>query len=364
MTLPGCSRHNSNVITSNHESPESTETVETVETNRAEFTNKTSYKEWKISPDTIIIKVDNIPVYWPEFHFWLNYIKKYYKRYHKLNKITDWTVEQNGMSLSEFFLSSAVGYACKGRAIEAKAEELGIKLSKDDLAEIEKKRESDIKIYSRPEYLRIVRKMYASEKVFNYLTKIDYLTKYVFKYFYGANGEKCSSEDVSAYVKEKSYMCAKYIFLPNSDTDNNDLSTEERTKNYKLLENILGRLDASEAPLTLFDTLMNDYSKDTTVSISLYGRLFVSGSIGKEFENACLKLKENEYSRIIKTGDGYYIVLRMPISPDMTVDGNTLRYNTAYEYLFKKQIESWYAKMKIKHEEAYYKIDIKELPDN
>jgi hypothetical protein len=324
----------------------------------------TSYEKGELSGKTLILTVGSTPVYWPEFHFWLNYIKKHYKKYHNLDEITDWSVEQNGMSLSEFFLSCAVGYACKDRAIEAKAKELGIKLSEDDLAEIEKKRESNIKIYSKSEYLRIVARMYVSEEVFNYLTKIDYLGKYLFESFYGANGEKCSDEDVSAYVKEKGIMCAKYIFLSNTDSDGNELSAEKRAKNYKLLENILGRLGANDAPPTLFDALMNEYGEDTTVSNYPDGRLFVSGSMGKEFESAYLKLKENEYSGIVKTDHGYYVILRKPIFPDMTAAGNTLRYWTAYEYLFKNQIDDWYAKMKIKYEDAYYKIDVKELPDN
>lgn len=344
MAFFGCTSLNSDAITS-----------------RGHPISESPYKKGELSAETLILTVGSTPVYWPEFLFWLKYITKHYKKVNKLDEITDWSVEQNEMSLSEFFLSTAVDYACKDRAIEAKAKELGIELSEDDLAEIEKKRQNNIKIYTKSEYLRIIRRVYVSEEVFNYLTKIDYLAQYLFECLYGVKGEKCSDEDVSAYVRGKGYMCAKYIFLSNADADGNELSAKERAEKYKLLEDILGQLDASDDPLTLFDALMNEYGEDPTVSNYPDGRLFVSGRMGEEFESAYLELKENEYSGIVKADDGYYVILRTPIFPDMTVAGNTLRYWTAYEYLFKKQIEDGCAEMEIEYEDAYYKIDVQGL---
>jgi hypothetical protein len=86
----------------------------------------------------------------------------------------------------------------------------------------------------------------------------------------------------------------------------------------------------------------------------------------QEFESAYLKLEEDKYSRIVKTGKGYYIILRKPIFPDMTADssGNTLRYRTAYDHLFKNQIEDMSAKIDVKYEEVYYRIDPEKLQDN
>jgi hypothetical protein len=224
---------------------------------------------------------------------------------------------------------------------------------------MEKKRKSNIEIYgSESEYLRIVGSMYFSEDVFNYLSKIDYLGNYMFQYFYGSNGEKCSDQDVYACVEKQGYKCAKYIFLSNTDSDGKELKAEECEENYKLLENILGQLGGSNDPLMLFDALMDKYGKEMTASNYPDGRLFVSGGVEEEFEKAFMQLKENEYSGIVKTGQGYYIILRMPIFPDMRVDssGSTLRYSTAYDYMFKKQVEDLAAKMEIKYEDAYYKL--------
>lgn len=331
-----------------------------------ESAERPSYMIGKISSDTLILTVGSSPVYWPEFLFWLKYIQKYYRSYHNIDRITDWSVEQNGMDLKNFFLSTAVGYACKDRAIEAKAEEIGIELSCHDLEEINKQRQDNIKIYgSELEYIRIVSSMYVTEDVFKYLTKIDYLGNYMFEHIYGKKGEKCNDKAVSAYVKEQGLMCAKYIFLSKTDPAGNDVGTEKRAENLLLLKDILGRLDSSDNPPALFDEMMIQYGEDRAMLNYPDGRLFVSDAMGQEFESAYLKLGENKYSDIVQADKGLYIILRTPIFPDMTVDssGNTLRYHTAYDHLFKNQVEEWSSEIKVKYEDAYYTIDVEGIQD-
>ena len=310
--------------------------------------------------DTPILVAGSATIYWPEFHFWLNYIKKYYKKYNKIDEITDWNVTQNGKSLREYFLSSAVDYTCKNRAIEAKAEEFGIKLSGVNLKEMEKNRKDNIKIYGTWEYLRIVRRMYMSEQVYNYLMKIEYLSKQMLEFLYGENSERCSDEDIFAYVREKGFMCAKYIFLTDTDSSGNKLTPDKLSGKRIILNDILSRLNAIENPQSTFNTLIAKYSDDKSIAGYNDGRLFVPGSMDNEFENACIKLKENEFSGIVKTENGYYVIMRMPVFPDMKADlsGITLRNLAANDYLFKKQVEEWCAGMIIEYEDAYYNIDV------
>jgi hypothetical protein len=201
-----------------------------------------------------------------------------------------------------------------------------------------------------------------SEEVFNYLTKIDYLGNYLFEYLYGDFAEKCSDEDILTYIEQEGYICAKYIFLSNVDAEGNYLNAKNREEKYELLEQILGRLDASDSPMNLFDELIKEHGEDMAISMYPDGRLLVSGSMGKEFRDAYYKLEENEYSEIVETDDGCYILLRMPIDPSMRADptGNSLRHWVAYE-LFKGQVEDWSSEMEIHYEDAYYEINVEEL---
>jgi len=321
-------------------------------------TDDSSVKEEELPFDTLILTVNSNPVYWPEFKFWLNYINKYYKNNHP-DAIANWDAKKMGMGLNEFLFSTAVGYACKDRAIEAKAKELGIELSVRDMAEIETKRKSNIEIYgSEMEYLRIVSSMYVSEDVFNYLSKIDYLGDYLFKNLYGANGEKCTDEEVATFIKKQSLICAKFIFLSNKDDQGNMLSTERQAENQSLMEDIVSQLIGSDEPMSLFNQLMNKYNKDVTAANYPDGCLLTSGSKGEAFDKAYSKLKDYECSGVVKTDEGWYIILRMPIAPDMSVDssGVTLRYTTAYDYLFKKKVEDMALKMDVKYEDIYYNL--------
>lgn len=315
----------------------------------------------KLWVETPILKINGTPVYGAEFRFWLNTIEKHYKKFHHLDAIIDWSAEQNGMPLKDFFLSTAAGYACKDRAIAVQADALGIKLSKNILSQIEEKRQNDIRIFgSRSEYLRIIRRMYVSEQVYNYLTRIDYLATSLFEYYYGAKGEKCTDAEVWKYVRTNGLMCAKYIFRSNTGAGGRPLDSKRRAENKELLRRLLGRLDAAPAPLVLFETLMSSYGQDPKILSYPQGRLLVPGRMGNEFESAYSVLEVNAYSGIIETDGGSYIILRMPIYPDMAADraGNTLRYRTAYDFLFKKQIEVWCAQLPIEYEDIYHQIDV------
>jgi hypothetical protein len=353
----GCSGNRYTVAGLN-ETAVKAEPVKAADSGSVQSAGDTFLNEEELPCDTLILTVNSDPVYWPEFKFWLKYIEKYYQNNHP-DELANWDAKKMGMGLNEFFFSTATGYACKDRAIEAKAKELGIELSVRDLAEIEKKRKSNIEIYgSELEYLRIVSSMYVTEDVFNYLTQIDYLGEYLFKDLYGASGEKCTDEDVSGFIKDRELRCAKFVFLSNKDDEGNLLSTEKQAENYRLMADMISQLTGSSEPMSLFNQWMNKYNSEITAANYPDGCLFISGSRGDAFEDAYSKLKDYECSGVIKSDDGLYLILRMPITPDMPVDssGTTLRYTTAYGYLYKKTVEDMAAKMDVKYEEVYYKL--------
>jgi hypothetical protein len=157
-----------------------------------------SYDRGALGAHTEIVTIGSSAVAWPEFYFWLRFIEKHYRNVHRIEAITNWNARQNGMPLKEFFLSSAVGYACKERAIEAKSLELGVDLSTADWQQIAQTRERNIQIYGRSEYLRMIMRMYVSEEVFAYLTRMDRLGMRLFAHLYGENGEKCPGKNISA----------------------------------------------------------------------------------------------------------------------------------------------------------------------
>lgn len=155
----------------------------------------------KFTANSEILIIGSSPVRWPEFYFWLRFIEKHYRKFHRIDKISEWSTRQNGKPLKAFFLSSAVEYACQERAIEAKARELGLELSSADEAKIAQVKQKRRAIFGRTEYLRMIRREYVSEEVFAYLTRMDHLGRRLYALLYGENGEKCPEDNASACRK-------------------------------------------------------------------------------------------------------------------------------------------------------------------
>ncbi|MFT3907739.1 MAG: hypothetical protein QM718_15685 [Steroidobacteraceae bacterium] len=298
-----------------------------------------------------ILNVDGQPVYWPEVRFWIAYIGKYYLRTHNIDKISDWSVTQNGLPLREFFLTTAIDYARKDRAIESKARELGLDISAEEQQRLVQERQREIQIYGgESEYRRIVESMYGSEEVFEFLKKMDLLGNAVFERVYGTRGERCDDACVSGYVQQQKLMLVRYVFLPGIDTEQKPLALRQRTANQQRLTTMLQRLKASKEPVTLFDALATDGGN----------QILGPQARGQSFASAYAKLQPDQYSGVVTTTEGDYLILRLPVVADMPVGdtGRSLRYWTAYQSLFKPDVSAWIASQKVELLPAYAQIDV------
>jgi hypothetical protein len=304
-------------------------------------------------------------VHWSEFRFWLIYLGHYYKTAHALSTIENWHVQQNGVALRDSFLSAATGYVCNDTAIEEQATAAGIQLTPEDLAEQARIRADNIRIYgSYSEYLRIVGAMYGSEAQFQYLAKIDRLSTYLFARLYGSGGEQCSDDCVGKFIDSQGLTAVLYIFRAGTDAATHKLATPQRRRSdYRLLKRLHSQLQASEAPSALFLKLVSRYSDDKSLADYPEGRILARDAKGPEFDAAIRSLGEDTFSDVIKAPDGYYLILRKPLSATTAVDtsGMTLRYWAAYESLFKAQIGNWCADLPIKFADSYQHIDVEGL---
>jgi hypothetical protein len=132
---------------------------------------------------------------------------------------------------------------------------------------------------------------------------------------------------------------------------------------HKLAESLARQLHGSAAPALLFTTLRDKYSKDTSMAQFPDGRLIARGVKGAAFDAAYALLKDGAVSGVIAGGDGYYILQRLPITPNMAVDtgGVRLRYWAAYNQLFKPQIAAWCRALPIVYADAWKQIDVTQL---
>jgi hypothetical protein len=319
--------------------------------------------------ETVVMTVDDSPVYWPEFLYWLRFTTGFYEDQNGIEAITDWTAQVNGTPLKQFILTSAVDYVGRHRALEAQAKEMGFALSDAQKQEMASMRAENVATYgSETEYQRIIRQTYVTESVYNYLLEIGYLSSDVFTALYGQSGEKLTDAELASYVSERGLLCARYVFLSDTGTGTVPLSAEEKAKNRELLQDLIKQLEASNDPASLFAEFVTKYGQDPNASPYAEGVVFTAAQMPAEFMTAFNQLQEGRWSGVVETGKGLYLIMRMPLKPDMIADqsGNTLRYRAAYEYLFEKQVNAWYADMKVKFTKAYDVVDLESLfgPDD
>jgi hypothetical protein len=319
--------------------------------------------DFKFAYNTVMFTIDEKPVYFPEFLFALKYVAKHYKRMNGIDKISDWGVDQDELDLKTYILTNAVNVSFRHCVIEKKAAEFGLSLTDEDLAEMEKRKKKDIETYGYGEYIRIVSKMYVSEKMFDYLSRVDRLSAYLFEYLYGKNGRQCTDEDVKNYVRENNFICAKYIFFPLTDKDGKKVTNEEEKKQLEKIQQLHNELKESDNIIKAFNVAIRKHNtgiQEENMNRYPNGRLMVSDYKGNKFKKAYLKTKENQISNIVKTDDGLYIIMPKPILPQMQImnGAGTLRQRTAYDYLYKNQIEAWAAVKKVAYADTFYLFEM------
>lgn len=311
-----------------------------------------------------VLLVGDKPVYWSEYFFWLEYLARYYKSAHGIEAIGDWNAKEAGLELRDYFLDTATAYVCNDRAIEDQARQRGIGLTDAETNKIAKARQDGIRIYgSLAEYQRIVASMYGSEEQYEYLTKIDLLSDHLFRALYGAQGEQCGDDCVAAYVADQGLINTRYIFLANHDAAGRAFSPQRRQARMMRLAGMLRQVDAAADRQAAFSALLDKYNEDPAVANRPQGHLFARGAKPAEFERAYRQLTDNGFSGVVTTEDGYYIIERLPMRPDMQADdaGNTLRYWAAYQYLFKRQISQWCKRTAISYGASYGRINLQTM---
>lgn len=111
---------------------------------------------------------------------------------------------------------------------------------------------------------------------------------------------------------EQNYVTAKHILIPTIDLDTyKDLSEDEKEEAKELADELYSRIQDGED----FDTLMNEYSKDTGLAYYPDGYTFTYGEMVQEFEDTAFSLEEGAVSEPVKSPYGYHIIKKEPLEP-------------------------------------------------
>ena len=322
-----------------------------------------------ISGDTVVARVGDVEITADSLLYFITSSGDTYAQYYSASAIP-WDSElEDGRTLEQGILESALDNAALYALLPAKAQAEGLSFSADGQKNL-------------ANGLMSLSDQAGSEELMNHTLWASGLTQDLFsKQFevydlstqlqekmYGEGTEGYpTDEQVLAYAQDQAgYYRAKHILLKTVDTDN-PLTDEDGnlTGEYEpldeatvaekraLAEDILAQLQAAEDKEALFDQLMEEYSEDTDSSGELNGPdgyTTTKGQMVESFEEAALALGNGEISGIVESPYGYHIIMRLPLNPDDFRDSYIVQamsdlYNT------------WLSESEPETTEAYSQID-------
>lgn len=325
-----------------------------------------AYEAYK--PDTLVATINDKPVYWAEYFYWLHDAVSIISTYY--GEINNWSEPcelDASVSYSEYVNKYALDAAIQYRAMETKAEELGITVTDEDREQFDSTWQDNIEYFGSEEELqKQLDSVFLNMDLYNYINEVSAMYEHVFAELYGEQGEKLDEAEALSYANDMGYMRVKHILISTLDDEGNALSEEEVAEKQTTAQGLLDQLSAIEDPESLetkFDELATEHSEDTGLAAYPDGYCFTNGDMVEEFYNASVALGEGELSELVKSNYGYHIILRLPlrISDVPVSDGvNTIGYLAALG-MYDANIGSWIDEAKVEMAEGFENLDLSKV---
>lgn len=326
-----------------------------------------AYEAYK--PDTLVATINDKPVYWAEYFYWLHDAVSIISTYY--GEINNWSEPcelDASVSYSEYVNKYALDAEIQYRAMETKAEELNITVTDEDREQFDSTWQDNIEYFGSEEELqKQLDSVFLNMDLYNYINEVSALYEHVFAELYGEQGEKLDEAEALSYANDMGYMRVKHILLSILDDEGNALSEEEVAQKLATTEDILNQLNAvaddPEALEAKVDELAAEYSEDSGLAAYPDGYCFSYGDMVEEFYEASVALGEYELSGIVESYYGYHIILRLPLRVDdipMSNGVNTIGYLAALG-MYDANIGSWIDEAKVEMAEGFENLDLSKV---
>ena len=311
-------------------------------------------------PDTVMLTVGKVSVTWEQFFMTL--YSSVMSILYSVDGVPDWDeVSPDGITYKQMALESALERKMYFIATYHGADNLGLALSRDDLADLQHEFDSYAEENGGEDaFMHILWQIEGirSREMFDYMFGANILMIKIFNATFGENAELLSNEAVAAYTEEDRYLMAKHILIGKEEGASGDMQRD-------LIEGLLEVLRAYEGnDFELFFTqLMHEYSEDPELELFPDGYLFKYDEFNQGFASVTADLVPGEISGILETDYSYHIILRLPVDfdaiPIQYIDSGeyySLRYATAVA-LFDELFEEWIASLTPVFTAEYHSLD-------
>jgi len=324
-------------------------------------------------PNEVMLTVNGMNITWSELFYWYTFDLSNIESYG--GSVSDWDANcsvASGKTNREYVMDNALETIKNYCALESKAKEMGITLTADDQKQLQTIWDNNVKSYGNGdaelyiEYLQ--KKQYLSKDLYDKMNEINLLYNRMRDTMFGENGEKISQSDILEKAADMGYIRVKHIFLSTKDDTSETLPDEQLAQKKATAQNILSELKGISDKAQLekrFDALISQYGEDPGTDYYPDGDTFISGkgTMDTAFENAASELSEYGLSDVVSSSNGYFIILRLPLSTTATVeytDDNAKTTLGCYvaQNMFSAESDSWTDESTVEYTDAYKNMDI------
>lgn len=317
------------------------------------------------APDEIVGSVDGRDVSWDEFFYWLHDVglqaEQYVQTLAMYGQSLDWTdklSDESEQTLAEYVVELAQTSAVQLCTVEAVAEENGVSLTPENEAALAEELRRTIESScgegaTEEDFNARLEAEHVSRAMYDRISRANYLFQNCFNALYGENGAKVDEETALAFLRDNSYLGAAHILFATIDLDTYEpLDEETIAQKLQQAEAVSAELRAIEdvdERTARFAELKAQYCEDSGKESFPDGYLFTPGAMVSEFEDGVKALEEYEVSEPVLSTFGYHVIMRLPLSAEMTVDyssagtpltARALCANESFNAMMSSRIES------------------------
>ncbi|MDR0859277.1 MAG: peptidyl-prolyl cis-trans isomerase [Oscillospiraceae bacterium] len=176
-----------------------------------------------------------------------------------------------------------------------------------------------------------------------------------------------TDEDIAAAGTEFEVLRAKHILFKTKEADrttplSDELIAEALKQATDVYDELLAVADDQAVMLELYDTRMRELSQDGGSVSNPDGYQWVPGTMREAFTTTTQALAEYEFSEPTDIEDGYSVILRLPLDPDMEIIGigTTLR-GYAQSKASQDMALAWAAEIETDYAPEYADLDVSAL---
>ena len=287
-------------------------------------------------PDEIVGNVNGRSVTWDEYFYWLHDVgtqaEQYVQTLALYGQSLDWNDKlssDSDVTLAEYVVQMAKDSVRQLNVVEAVAEENGVTLSEENEKELSGQlQETIVNVCgdgaSEEDFNARLEEELVSRDMYDRISRANYLFQNSFDAIYGENGEKVAEATAMAFLEEREYLDAAHILFLTIDPDTMEpLDEATAAQKFAQAESVskeLRAIEYTDARVARFAELKEEYCEDPGKTAYPDGYIFTPGTMVSEFEDCVKALTEYEVSEPILSAYGYHVIMRLPLSAEMTMD--------------------------------------------